>query len=191
MAMKNVALKITAVVALCLALASCSDRYKTLGTEYGALPPCGQPVYVVSPRGDFSPAQQQDMQAALSDIGFWSNRQVIYAGEVAYRSDTPGRPAGIVAERDNRWQGYALPGKFIRIGSWYSTFPSPTGPTYGYATFRGVFLHEAMHAIVGAADLYNEGDGNPQLIMGKGMLTRNTMNLGDVKAAQAGGCPHA
>lgn len=172
-----------------LSLASCNAKYQRLGPEYGTLPPCGQPVYVVSPRGDFNAAQQQDMQAALSDIGLWSNRTVIYAGEVDYRSETPGRPAGIVAERDDRWQGYALPNKFIRIGAWYSTFPSPTGPVVGYATFRGVFAHEAMHAIVGAADMYNEGDGNPTLLMGKGMLTRNTLELGDIKAAQAGGCP--
>lgn len=143
---------------------------------------------MVAHRGNFSPSQIEDIKAALAEIAFWSKRDVIYAGEVDYRSDTPGRPATIVAERDDRWQGYALPGKFIRIGSWYSTFTSPSGPAYGYATFRGAFLHEAMHAIVGAADMYNEGDGNPHLIMGKGMLTRNTLNLGDIKAAQAGGC---
>lgn len=176
-------------VAALLLLSSCTDRYKMLGPEYGATPPCGSPVHVVSPRGDFTEAQKLDIQAALAEIGSWSNRDVVYAGEVDYRSETPGRPQHtIVAERDDRWQGYALPGKFIRIGSWYSTFPSPTGPTYGYATFRGVFLHEAMHAVVGAADLYDDGDGHPDLIMGKGMLRRNTMNLGDVKAAQAGGC---
>ena len=168
---------------------SCTDRYKMLGPEYGSTPPCGVQIHVVSPRGDFTEAQKIDIQAALAEISLWSNRDVVYAGEVDYRSETPGRPGHtIVAERDNRFQGYALPGKFIRIGSWYSTFPAPTGPTYGYATFRGVFLHEAMHAIVGAADMYDQDDGNPELIMGKGMLRRNTMNLGDVRAAKAGGC---
>lgn len=145
-------------------------------------------MLIVTPRGDFSPAQHQDMVAALADIAIWSHREIIFAGEVDYRSETPGRPSTIVAERQSQGTGYSLPGKFIRIGPWYSTFPSPTGPTYGYATFRGVFLHEAMHAIVGAADMYNEGDGEPDLIMGKGMLRRNTLNLGDIHAARTGGC---
>ena len=190
---KRLALLLTALTALTV-LTGCDAAYKKLGPEYGALPPCGVQIHVVSPAGDFNEAQKLDIQYALAEIGLWSNRDVVYAGEVAYRSNTPNRPGHtVVAERTPPgapYQGYALPNKFIQIGPWYMTLASPTpNNEYGYTTFRGVFLHEAMHAIVGAEDMYNDGDGHPELIMGKGMLRRNTMNLGDVKAAVAGGCP--
>lgn len=187
--MKKLALAAIAV----LALAGCNANYKKLGPEYGATPPCDRPTYVVTPRGDFSDFQKQDIMSAAGEIGFWSNRQVFYMGDVDFRSGDPRQFVGtVVVERDSAIPtGYALPGKFVKLGNWISSWGSPSEPSYsiGYTTFRGGVLHEMLHALVGAEDMYNEGDGNPGLIMGKGYLRFNKMALGDILAAKAGGCP--
>ena len=183
----------TALITLLIMIATasaCSDRYKMLGPEYGTTPPCDRPTYLVAHRGDFTPAQIADIASAGSEWGFWSKRTVVYMGEVDWKSGAPEQlPGTIIVERDDRWVGYSLPGKFVRIGPWMASWRSPSEPSYSSgATFRGAVLHELGHALVGAEDLYNEPGGNPGVIMGKGYFTMNKLALGDIKAAQAGGC---
>jgi len=190
--MKQRALVILAFLLTALALIGCTDRYKMLGPSFGKTPPCGSSTYVVSHRGDFNSSQIQDLYSVLGEIGLWSNRQIFYVGEVDWNYGSPQQLEGtIILERYDGvpHPGYALPGKFVKLGPWLSSWRSPSEPSYESGpTFRGALAHEMMHALTGAADMYNEPGGNPGLIMGTGYYKFNKLALGDIKAAPAGGC---
>lgn len=199
----------TAALLAALALAGCSarpadDAYGTLDALGAGRPRAGLVRYYTAHDGDFTPAQLSDIHSAVDEVRRASGCDVRWAGLAPWQSG-PEQPANhVVFEKRMTWtgtfwaSGYGWPGNdgagspsagVVFVGPTNDILRSPSEPSaWSGPTFRGVALHEATHALLGLADMYDLDDGHPGLLMGTGYRTSNTYGAGDLRGAREHGC---
>ena len=196
----------TALVAAAAMLASACDTGFNDMTPWSYGPACDRPTYYGIHEGDFTPDVVADIHDAIGAVATWSAIDIRFGGMVTWRSGSKDQPATWVSvERRDAVPGapfvsYGWPnpvnGVFQKGKLYIGTgvrLPTRVPPGYGTRkTFYGVVAHEAAHAFTGIGDMYNQGDGHPGLLMGRGVETMSNFAVGDIIGMVQKGCraPH-
>lgn len=189
------------IIMLVVLLTGCDPTFKSLEEYGGGRWRCDQPVYLlIGP--DFTEGQFWDILSAANEVRDATRIDLQPRFDIA-SNNRPANSVLITKElvlAPGGWYptGYSWPGNdgagnaqygFVKISPRADWLLAPTAPssTSGYV-WRGLLLHEMMHAVASVADLYTDGDGHPELIMGNGYFTRSTLATGDLNGAKARGC---
>ena len=161
-------------------------------------PRCGSRVGVYYHDGDFNSDQITDISAAVWNINYYMSGPYIWMGAAPWRWENA--PWGTVTVEARTPPGGSAYGNItmasdhyfgkgtVQLGS--TVTPLPTGRTGYYTgnTFRGRVEHELNHAMAGIGDLYDNDDGHPTLLMGKGYEVHSQSAKGDLIGLIEKGC---